>query len=118
MRRATGAELRLEYGGNLCVAALGAIEKSDLSFRIIYDGTHGVQVNPRIVQRDQVKLPGIAELKLVTKFAESRGKSVFSLSGDISKAHRLPVVRREIMVCRCAASAATSTGSTRWALSG
>ena len=95
MRRTSLESLREEYGNNVCVAALGAIEKGDSSFRIIHDATHGVQINPRIVQRDQVRLPGASELKLITRLSSERGKTVFSLSGDISKAHRLPVVRRQ-----------------------
>ena len=103
MRVEQEAAIKEEYGDDICVAALGAIEKGDNSFRIIHDGTHGVQVNPRIIQRDQVRLPGGSELKLITHFASKRGKSVFGLSGDISKAHRLPVIRRKdhgLQLCR------------------
>ena len=59
----------LEYGNKVCVATIGAVEKSDPYFRIIHDGTRGVQVNPRIVQRVQVRNPGVSKLKLITKFA-------------------------------------------------
>ena len=76
MRKATLEEVTKEYGSDICVAAIGAIEKGDSSFRIIHDATHGVQVNPRIIQRDQVRLPGASELRLITKFASDRGKSV------------------------------------------
>eukprot|EP00973_Karenia_brevis_P031180 4301880-Karenia_brevis.AAC.1 len=41
------------------MAAIGALEKSDSTFRIIHDATHGVRVNPRIRPRDQVRYPGI-----------------------------------------------------------
>ena len=77
MREVSEEELRREYGEEVCVAAIGAIEKSDASFRIIHDGTHGVQVNPRIVQRDQVRNPGVNEFKLIARYASERGKSVF-----------------------------------------
>ena len=54
MRSATRSEVVCEYGGEVCVAALGAIEKGDSSFRVIHDATHGVKVNPQIIQCDQV----------------------------------------------------------------
>ena len=80
MRLESKKSVREEYGEDVCIAAIGAIEKSDSSFRIIHDGTHGVQVNPRIIQRDQVRNPGVAELRYITKSASARGKSVFGLS--------------------------------------
>jgi hypothetical protein len=83
---------RREFGENFLVAALGAIEKGDGSFRVIHDGTHGVGVNPRIKILDQQRCPTAAELRLaLRKMPTAR----FSLAADIKRAHRLVKVRRE-----------------------
>eukprot|EP00973_Karenia_brevis_P003523 489601-Karenia_brevis.AAC.1 len=34
---------KAEYGQHLVMAAIGALEKGDNTFRIIHDGTHGVR---------------------------------------------------------------------------
>ena len=50
---------------NLCVASLGAIEEKDGSYRVIHDGTHGIDVNSKIVVRDQLRNPtgrGLADI--------------------------------------------------------
>eukprot|EP00973_Karenia_brevis_P007400 1001093-Karenia_brevis.AAC.1 len=60
MRKLTDAEAKKEFG-SFHTAAIGALEKSDDTFRIIHDGTHGVQVNLEIINRDQVAYPTIAE---------------------------------------------------------
>ena len=45
LSNATAEEL---HGPGLMVAALAAIEKSDQSFRVLHDGTHGVRRNVNI----------------------------------------------------------------------
>ena len=58
MYETTLEQARLDFpGDSLRVAANGAIEKSDHTWRIIHDGTHGVAVNPGIRPRDQQKMP-------------------------------------------------------------
>ena len=57
------AEARFRFWCLLLVAALGAFEKEDDSFRVIYDGSHGVKVNYAIVPRDQVRVPSMAEMR-------------------------------------------------------
>ena len=84
-----------EFGEDLLFAALAGIEKSDESFRVIHDGTHGVKVNQRIKPRDQCRFPGIAEKKFLMRRASSMGFSAFGLKADISKAHRRVKVRRQ-----------------------
>jgi len=74
--------------GALNVAALAAIRKTDDTFRVIHDGTHGVLVNPRIVVRDQMRCPGIPEQRTAMRQCQSIGSQVFALKGDIKKAHR------------------------------
>ena len=103
MRKATKAELESECGRQVCVAALGALEKGDNIFRVIHDATHGVKVNPRIIQRDQIRLPGVRELRKVMHLTSLQGGSRFGLSGDVQKAHRIPRTKREcqgLQVCQ------------------
>eukprot|EP00973_Karenia_brevis_P071320 9906156-Karenia_brevis.AAC.1 len=71
-----------EYGDHLVMAALGALEKDDTTFRIIHDATHGVKVNPRIRPRDQVRYPAIAEKSRILGKAANRGRSLFGLTAD------------------------------------
>ena len=52
-------ELKAKYPGDLLrVAGIGALEKGDSSFRIIHDGTHGVNVNNQTQPRDRIRMPG------------------------------------------------------------
>jgi hypothetical protein len=88
-------EGRRRYGSELLVAAIGAIEKSDESFRVIHDATHGVKINPRIRQRDQVRSPGLAEANTIMRQARKQGLSLLGLKGDVSKAHRRCRVREQ-----------------------
>ena len=88
-------EGRRRYGSKLLTAAIGAIEKSDGSFRVIHDATHGVQVNQRIQQRDQVRSPGLAEANTIMRQARKLGTSVLGLKGGVSKAHRRCRVREQ-----------------------
>jgi hypothetical protein len=94
MRLVTDAEARDEYGEDLVTAALGAIRKSETSFRVIHDGTHGVRVNPRILPRDQMRMPGMPEQRTILGLARRAGGVHFGLVGDVSKAHRRCRVRR------------------------
>ena len=48
-------------GDTLRIAAQGAVQKPDGSWRALHDATHGVKVNNAIKVRDQVKFPGPAE---------------------------------------------------------
>eukprot|EP00435_Cladocopium_sp_Y103_P068936 s20_g32.t1 len=56
--------------------------------RIIHDATHGTKVNNRIRCRDKVRSPSAREKQYLLAYFQKRRKSVFSLVGDISKAHR------------------------------
>ena len=89
------AQALKEYGADeLHLAALAAIRKTDDSFRILHDGTHGVQVNPRIIVRDQMRCPGVPEARAVMQDCKSTGLSTFALKGDVSIAHRRVPVRQ------------------------
>ena len=76
------------------VAALGAQVKSgskdpsDLTIRLLFDGTHGVPVNKGIRVLDQDKSPTARDIKRVRELAESHG-SKFGFKVDVKDAHRL-----------------------------
>ena len=59
---------RRRWGDKLTIAALGAIEKSDDSFRIIFDASNKVCLNHRIRVRDQVRMPVWQD---ITKYLET-----------------------------------------------
>eukprot|EP00973_Karenia_brevis_P068108 9475650-Karenia_brevis.AAC.1 len=65
MRHEAESVAKAEYGQHLVMAASGALQKADNTFRIIHDGTHGVHVNPRIKPRDQGRYPGIPEKRKI-----------------------------------------------------
>ncbi|CAE8582981.1 unnamed protein product [Polarella glacialis] len=91
VRQVLKVEACKEYGRNLLIAPIGAIEKANSSFRVIHDGTNKVRINPKIRARDQHKCPGSGELKAVMRSSKAC-KSVFGLTGDVKRAHRLPRV--------------------------
>ena len=86
------AEALVSYGSKLSVASLGAIEKKDGSYRVVHDGTHGVNVNARIKLRDQLRNPTAGDLCSVLKFMPG---AAFGLTGDIKRAHRLAKVAEQ-----------------------
>ena len=73
------------------MAAEGALLKGPegSSFRVVHDGTHGVQVNLEIRLRDQARMPTAAEAKALMEM-QSREKpgAHFQLLMDVAKAHR------------------------------
>ena len=80
--------------GRLRIAAIGAIEKADNSFRIIHDGTHGVRVNNQSIVRDRLRMPGPKEEKAIMRRASQKQGPYFSLQADVSKAHRRFIHRK------------------------
>ena len=90
-------------GDRLRVAAQGALEKGDNSFRVIHDGTHGVRVNNAIKPRDQVRMPTAGDIRAVLREGADTGEVHFLLKGDVAKAHRRTRVRQEdwgLAACR------------------
>ena len=76
-------------GDRLRIAAQGALEKGDASWRVVHDGTHGVAVNHGIRPRDQLAVPSVGELRTLLSLACSERPGVhFSIQADIKKAHR------------------------------
>ena len=89
MFEAPEAALREQYPGDrLRVAALGAIAKSETAFRVIHDATHGVHVNNQVQPRDQVRMPGPGEERVILQNCSVRPGVHFALEADVSQAHR------------------------------
>ncbi|CAE7365908.1 unnamed protein product, partial [Symbiodinium sp. CCMP2456] len=74
------------FGDRLSIASLGCIPKTDGSVRVVHDGAHGQHVNDSIRVRDGQAYPSGADLEATL---HSLPYATFSLSGDISRAHRL-----------------------------
>ena len=88
---------------NLAVASLGKIEKKDGSYRVIHDGTHGLDVNSQIRARDQLRNPTAGDLRTLMQLLPG---SFFALTGDVKGAHRLvKVAERDwgLQACRSGA---------------
>ena len=90
MYETTLEQAQLDFPGDLLrVAAQGAIEKTDETFRIVHDGTHGVRVNNDIRVRDQTKMPGAHEARKIMDLCYVERNGVhFQLLMDARKAHR------------------------------
>ncbi|CAE6952447.1 unnamed protein product [Symbiodinium sp. CCMP2456] len=82
------AEARQRYpGSSLRVAAQAVIPKPDQDFRVVHDGTHGVQVNNEIIMKDRLESPGAREVSSIQKLGTvSDEKVLFGLVGDVKKA--------------------------------
>ena len=57
MVKMTLGEARKRWGAKLTVAALGALEKTEDVFRVIYDASNTVRLNHRIRVQDQCRMP-------------------------------------------------------------
>jgi len=96
----TEDEARTRYGGELVVAPLGAIQKrieddGTKIIRLLFDGTHGVPVNPRIKVLDQERFPGAPDLKRQGREQAATGLPTFGLAVDAKDAHRCVAVAPE-----------------------
>ncbi|CAK0869239.1 unnamed protein product, partial [Prorocentrum cordatum] len=103
MSRMPLADARREFGPRLHVAALAALEKGTDSFRLVHDGTHGVRINPNIKPRDQVRQPGIDELRWILGRSRAEGLPLIALKADVRRAHRLVRVARRDWGCQACA---------------
>ena len=86
MVEVTTAEARAQFGKQLAVASLGALEKKDGTYRVVHGGANGITVNSAIRVRDQIRSPGAGELGAALQ--ELPGQC-FGLTGDVERAHRL-----------------------------
>ena len=96
------AEAQRRFPGRLHVAALGVV-KEPTKLRVIHDGTHGVGVNNRIRSANHLACPGPGEMRALMEYERGRGMHLWSLVGDVAKAHRRIKVRPAdwgLMACR------------------
>ena len=95
------AEAQRLYGDKLTVASLGALVKStsaedEVTLRLLFDGTHGVQVNTNIHVRDQQQTPGAPDLRLMLRHMAEEKKPYYGLTFDVEGAHEnVPVHERD-----------------------
>ena len=105
MERMSMEEFEARYGQDRAVAALAVlVEDAELGKkRVIHDGSHGVKVNHRIKCLDKIRMPGGREKRyLLARYREARDV-VFSVIGDIGKAHRRFKYKKEehgFLACR------------------
>ena len=83
MKRLDLVEAQAKYGERLRIASLGAIQKTDESFRVIHDATRGTGVNNCIIVKDQIVCPTAGDLKQVMR--ELKGAS-FVFGADVKRA--------------------------------
>ncbi len=78
-------------------ASLGALEKigaaGDLTVRLLFDGSHGVDVNKRIRQRDQDRSPSAPDIKRLLRAVADTGRRARTMTADVEDAHRLVNIR-------------------------
>ena len=89
---------------DLRIAAQGAIEKSDDSWRILHDATHGVRVNLETKLKDQIRMPSAGDQRTIMKESHKFDPGPhFSLQFDVKMAHRRYLHRRKdwgLLACR------------------
>ena len=90
MERMTLEEAKRRYGERIAISSLSVLveESHGNKKRIIHDATHGTKINNRIKCRDKQRSPGAREKMYLLAYYKERGCVIFSLVGDISKAHR------------------------------
>ena len=90
MEKLTLEQAKQRYGDKIAISSLAVLveESHGNKRRIIHDATHGTKINNRIKCRDKQRSPGAREKRYLLSYYKKRGDVVFSLVGDISKAHR------------------------------
>ena len=90
MEKLTLEQAHERFGSRVAISSLAVLveESHGNKKRIIHDATHGTKVNNRIRCRDKQRSPGAREKMYLLAYYKARGDIVFSLVGDISKAHR------------------------------
>ena len=85
----SAAEAHRRFGVRLRVASLAAIPKDEQTVRVLFDGTHSVQVNNEISISDQLEFPCPSELAQVMEHCQEQSYGVvMGIAADIMKAHR------------------------------
>ena len=70
------AEAKRRFGDRLRVASLAAIPKDESTVRVLFDGTHSVQVNNEISIKDRLEFPSPAELAHVMEHLQQSDAGV------------------------------------------
>ncbi len=99
-------EARLRFGNRLNIASLGAQVKARDSegratLRLLYDGTHGIDVNKRIRVRDAIPFPRARDIRRVLRAAADSGQPAFHVKLDVKDAHKAIQVREEDWPYQC-----------------
>ncbi|CAE7776784.1 unnamed protein product, partial [Symbiodinium microadriaticum] len=96
--------LEQKYGKDrVRIASLGSLLKPDGSARPLHDGTHGVRVNNSIRMLNQQANPGPREVVHLVRSARQSQEATFCLTGDVTAAHRLVLVKENdwpLLCCR------------------
>ena len=90
MEKLSMEEAKERYGDRLAISSLAVLveEGHGGKRRIIHDASHGVKINHRIRCRDKLRSPGAREKQYLLAHYADKCIPLFSLVGDISKAHR------------------------------
>ena len=90
MEKLTLDQAKQRFGDRIAISSLAVLveEAHGNKRRVIHDATHGTKINNRIKCRDKQRSPGAREKRYLLSYYRARGDVVFSLVGDISKAHR------------------------------
>ena len=96
-------EARRRWGNKLTIAALGAIEKTEGTFRVIFDASNTGRLNNRIRVQDQCRMPIWQDLRRYVEDVSSFPGVRFGMAFDIRRAHRQIPIREEdwvYLACR------------------
>ena len=83
-------EAQSRFGDKIAISSLSVLveEMHGNKKRIIHDATHGTKINNRIKCRDKQRSLGAREKLYLLDYYKRKKQVIFSLVGDISKAHR------------------------------
>ena len=90
MERLTLEQAKTRFGDKVAISSLAVLVEQNHQGkrRLIHDATHGTKLNNRIRCRDKTRSPSAREKQYLLAYFQKNRCSVFSLVGDISKAHR------------------------------
>lgn len=89
MREMSEKDLREEFGEHVAIAALAVlVDEVTGKKRIIHDASNKVRVNHKIKCQDKQRMPGAKEKFTLLRYYKDRREVLFSILGDVSKAHR------------------------------
>ena len=75
-------EARARWGSKLTVASLGAIEKTEDVFRVIFDASNTVRLNHRIRVRDQCRMP---VWQVIARYVEDLADAARHVAGVLER---------------------------------